>query len=204
MDQDETGHAGRPRGHIVLDGEQLLLPKRGTARNSAHICCGQIAGWIKIPLGMEVGFGPGDFVLDGTQLPSLKRGGTPSPIFAPSPLWPNDWMDQYGTWHRGGPWSRPHCARWGPSYPPQKRTEPPPQFSAHFYCGHTVGCTKMPLGMEVGLSPGDCVRWEPSHHPRKGGGAPQFSAHVYCDQTTARIKMLLGTELGHTDQATLC
>jgi len=38
---------------------------------------------------------------------------------------------------------------------PQKRAEPPPQFSFHFYCGQTAGCIKMPLGMEVGLSPGD-------------------------------------------------
>jgi len=33
-----------------------------------------MAGWIKMPLGMEVGLGPGDFVLDGIQLPSPKRG----------------------------------------------------------------------------------------------------------------------------------
>jgi len=29
-----------------------------------HICCGQMAAWINMPLGMEVGLGPGDFVLD--------------------------------------------------------------------------------------------------------------------------------------------
>ena len=29
-----------------------------------HICCGQMAVWINMPLGMEVGLGPGDFVLD--------------------------------------------------------------------------------------------------------------------------------------------
>jgi len=40
---------------------------------------------------------------------------------------------------------------------PKKGAEPPPQFSAHFYCGKTAGCTKMPLGMEVGFSPGDFV-----------------------------------------------
>jgi len=53
----------------------------------------------------------------------------------------------------------------------------------------------MSLGMEVGLSPGDCVRWGPSPYP-KMGGAPQFSAHVYCGQTAAWIKMPLGTEVG--------
>jgi len=51
----------------------------------------------------------------------------------------------------------PGCVRWGPrSTLPKKRAEPPPQFSAHFYCGQTAACIKMPLGM-VGLSPGDSV-----------------------------------------------
>ena len=34
-------------------------------------------------------------------------------------LWPNSWMDEGGR-----PWSSPHCARWGHSFPPEKRTEP--------------------------------------------------------------------------------
>jgi len=42
-------------------GIQLPLPQRGTdPQFSPHICCGQMAGWIKMPLGMEVGLGPGD------------------------------------------------------------------------------------------------------------------------------------------------
>ena len=57
-------------GDIVLDGDPAELPsKTGTASSrpqfSAHICCGQMAAWIKIPLGMELGLSPGDFVLDG-------------------------------------------------------------------------------------------------------------------------------------------
>jgi len=36
---------------------------------------------------------------------------------------------------------------------PKRGRSPPPQFSAHFYCGQTVGCIKMSLGMEVGLIP---------------------------------------------------
>jgi len=32
---------------------------------SAHVCRGQTAGWIKMPLGMELGLGPGHIVLDG-------------------------------------------------------------------------------------------------------------------------------------------
>jgi len=38
---------------------------------------------------------------------------------------------------------------------PKKRAQSPPQFSAHVYCGQTAGWIKMPLGMEVGLGPGD-------------------------------------------------
>ena len=41
-------------------------------------------------LGMEVGLGPGDIVLDGNQLP-LKRGGAEQPpLFGPRLLWRND------------------------------------------------------------------------------------------------------------------
>ena len=43
----------------------------------------------------------------------------------------------------------------GTSLPvPKKGAAPPPQFSVHVYCGQTAGCIKMPLGMEIGLSPG--------------------------------------------------
>jgi len=39
----------------------------------------------------------------------------------------------------------------------------------------------MPLGMEVGLSPGDFVLdGDPAPPLQKGGGDPKFSAHVYC------------------------
>ena len=54
----------------------------------------------------------------------------------------------------------------------------------------------MPLGMEVGLSPGDFVLDGDPSPSQKGGGAPQFSAHVYCGQTAGWIKMALGMEIG--------
>ena len=53
-------------------------------------------------LGMEVGLGPGDFVLDGDPAPLPKKGTKPPPsIFGPCLLWANGWMDQDGTWHGG-------------------------------------------------------------------------------------------------------
>jgi len=88
----------------------------------------------------------------GTQLlasPPQKSAEHLSPTFGPCLLWPNGWMDQDGTWHRGGLWSRPHCARWGPSSPPKKGHSP--QFSAHSYCGQTAAWIKIPLGTKVGL-----------------------------------------------------
>jgi len=45
-----------------------------------------MAGWIKMPLGMEVGLGPGDFVLDGDPAPPSQNGAEP-PIFGPCLLW---------------------------------------------------------------------------------------------------------------------
>jgi len=41
----------------------------GAPQFSAHICCGQMAGWIKMPLGMEIGLSPGNFVLDRDPAP---------------------------------------------------------------------------------------------------------------------------------------
>jgi len=39
-----------------------------------------MAGWIKMPLGMEEGLSPGEFVLDGDPAPSPNRGRSPTPI----------------------------------------------------------------------------------------------------------------------------
>jgi len=80
-------------GHIVLDGDQLPPKKEGhsSPQFSAHIYCGQTAGWITIKLDMEVGVGPGHIVLDGDQL-SLPQRGT-APNFSAHLLWPNGWMD---------------------------------------------------------------------------------------------------------------
>jgi len=78
---------------------------------------------------------------------------------------------------------------------PKKGAEPPPQFLAHFYCGQMAGCIKMPLGIEVGLRPGDLVLdGDPAPLP-KNGRSPQFLAHVYCGQTAEWIKMSLGMEV---------
>jgi len=76
-------------------------------------------------------------------------------------------MDQDGTWHGGRPWSSPHCARWGHSSPPQKGALPP-IFGSHLLWPNG-GCIEMPLGTEVGLSPGDFVLdGDPAPYPKWG------------------------------------
>jgi len=141
-----------------------------------------MAGWIKMPLGREVGLGLSDIMLDGDPTPFLKNGGRalppPKKKIGRCLSWPNGLMDQDGTWHVGSPQPRPHCARWGPISPPKKKHSPP--FSAHIYRGQTAGRTKMALGMEIGLGPGHIVL---HGHP----ALPQFSAHVCCDQTVVHL-----------------
>jgi len=105
-------------------------------------------------------------------------------------------MHQNATWYGGTPPPRRLCVIWDPVLPRKKRAEPPPQFSAHFYCGQTAGWIKMPRGMEVGLSPGNFVLDRDPAPSQNGGGAPQFLAHLYCGQTAVWIKMPLGTEVG--------
>jgi len=60
-------------------GTQPRPLKRGTVHHfSTHDYCGQIAGWINIPLGTKVGLSPGDIVRWGTQLPRKKRHNPPT------------------------------------------------------------------------------------------------------------------------------
>jgi len=86
-------------GHIVLDVDPPPLPQKGpsVSQFSAHVYCGQTAGWIKMPLGTDIGFGPGDIVLDGDQAPP-KKGAQP-PIFGPCLLWPNGCICQDTSWY---------------------------------------------------------------------------------------------------------
>ena len=104
MDQDETRHAGRPRpGHIVLHVDPAAPPPKGhSPQSSTHICCGQMAVWIKMPLGMEVGLRPGDFVLDGDSAPLHKKGAEP-PNFQPMSTVAK-WLDG-SRWHLAWRWA---------------------------------------------------------------------------------------------------
>ena len=70
-------------GDIVLDGCPAPHYQKGHGPQfSAHVCCGQTAGWINMLFGTEVGLCSGDVVLDGDPAASPKNRGT-APNFRP-------------------------------------------------------------------------------------------------------------------------
>ena len=154
MDQDATWYGGRPRPtrHCVRYVPSYPQKKGHTHPTQFldHVYCGQMAAWIKMPLGMEVGLGPGHIVLDGDPAPLPKNAHIPPThqFLGPCLLWPNGWMDQNGTWYDGRPRPGQHCVRYGPSSTPRGIT---PQISAHGCCGQMAGWMKMALGTMVGL-----------------------------------------------------
>ena len=75
---------------IVFDVDPATPREKGHTHPTqflAHVYCGQMAGWMKTPLGTQVYLGPGHIVLD--VVPSLpqKRQSSP-PLFGPCLLWP--------------------------------------------------------------------------------------------------------------------
>ena len=69
-------------GDVVLDGDQAP-PKKGTAPQfSAHVCCGQTAGYIRVPVGTEVvGLGLGDIVIWGPTPPQFLSMSIVATVF---------------------------------------------------------------------------------------------------------------------------
>jgi len=63
---------GRPRPPEVFAPNDL---QGQSPQFSAHVYCGQMAGWLKMPLGMEVGLGPGHNVPD--EDPVRPKGAQP-------------------------------------------------------------------------------------------------------------------------------
>ena len=120
MEEEKAGQGKRAGQHFVTytckksQLESTLIATqhhRYSHHFSAHVYCGQTAGWIKMLLGTEVGLGPGHNVLDGDPAPPPKKGTQQPPIFGLCVLWPNCWTDQDATWSGGRPRPRPHCVR---------------------------------------------------------------------------------------------
>jgi len=124
----ENGGMPQPRRHCLRWGHSSPSPKRGQSHSpqfSAHVCCGQMAGWIKMALGVEVGLGSDHIAVDGDSAPLPKKGQSPQfsahlycgqtagcikmPLGVEVGLSPGD------------------CVRWGPN-PLPKRGQSPPIF----------------------------------------------------------------------------
>ena len=81
-----------------------------------------MAGWIKMPLGMEIGLSPDNSVSDGDPaLPFQKMGQGPLRNFRPISIVVKRLqyrcMHQDATWYGGRPQPRGLCVRWKPSLP---------------------------------------------------------------------------------------
>jgi len=69
---------------IVFDVDPATPRKTGTPTSTqflAHVYSGQMAGWMKTPLGTEVELGPSRIVLDGVPGPP-KGAQQPPPLFS--------------------------------------------------------------------------------------------------------------------------
>ena len=101
-----------------------------------HICCSQMAGWIKMPLGMEEGLGPGDFVLRGPSSLLPKKGAETLPNFRSMSIVAK--LLDGSRWHLIGMevgLGPGHFVLVG--FPAiGERGTAAPLFSAHAYCGH--------------------------------------------------------------------
>jgi len=91
-------------------------------------------------------------------------------------------MYQNATWHGGIGLSLGDIVLDGDPAPPHLKGHIPPIFG-QCRCGQTAGWTKMPLGINVGLGPGEFVLDGEGHNPT------QYLAHVYCGQTAGWIKI---------------
>jgi len=123
-------------------GTQLPLPERGQScpQFSAHVCCGQTAAWIKMPLCMEIGLGPGHIVLDRDTAPFPKKSWHSAQFsghvccgqtagWIKMPLGMKVGLGPGGIVLHGDP--DPPCKR-------VTAQSSRPQFLAHVYCGQMV------------------------------------------------------------------
>jgi len=75
-------------------------PKKKNFRPMS-IVAKRLYGWIKVTIGMEVGYSPGDFVLDGDPALSPKRGRSPLPNFRQISTVPKRLDASRCHWYRG-------------------------------------------------------------------------------------------------------
>ena len=117
LDQDATWYRDKPppKQHCVRWGP--ISPKKDSSPTFRLMYCGQTAGLIKMPLGTEVGCGPGDIVLHGN--PALLKGTQPLPLFVHVYYGKRLDGSRYH-WYGGMPRPRPRCLDGEPAPLPKK------------------------------------------------------------------------------------
>jgi len=112
----------------VLDGDTGLLAKKGAESPQFldHLYCGQTAGCIKTPLGVEVGLSPGDIALDRDPAPYPKRGRAPPSFRSTSIVAKRLHGSRYATWYGGRPRPIRNIVLDLDPASPRKRAHPPP------------------------------------------------------------------------------
>ena len=132
-----------------------------------------------MPLGTEVGFGPGDFVFDEDPASPGKKGTAPTQFLAHFCCGQTaGWIKMpLGTEVNLGPGD---VVLDGVTAPPYKGHNP--QFLIHDYCDQTAGWMKTRLGTKVDLGPGQIVLEMGTQLPAKGGQQPPLLSpyYVYC------------------------
>jgi len=160
-----------------------------------------MAGWTKMPLGMEVGLAQVTLCSIGTQLPQ-KKWHNPTQFLA------HVYCGQTAGWTKVslgmevglGPGDFVLDVDLVPL--PKKGVAPSPIFGPCLLWPN--GWTKVSLGTEVNLGPGDVVLDGVAAPPKWGTGR-QFSVHVYCGQTAGAEWMKMHLVWKQTlAQATLC
>jgi len=199
MDQYETRHAGwaQPWPHCVRWGTSSPAPKgHSSSQYSAHICCGQMAAWIKMPFGMEVGRPQPKrlCVTWGPSSPPQKGGGAPQ-FSAHVYCGQTTGCIKIPLGTEVGP-SLDDFVLDGDPAPLRKKGHSSPNFRSFLLWPNGWmhqdiiwrGARPQPRRL--------CVRWGPRSPSLKRGRSPEFLAHVYCGQTAGCIKIPLGAEVG--------
>jgi len=157
-------------------GTQLPSPKRGKRPPfSAHCYCGQTAGCIKMPLGMEEGLSPCDFVLDGDPAPPPLKGHSPQFSANVHCGQTAGWITMpLGTEVNLGP---DDVVLDGVAAP-TKWAQPPVFGSCLLRPNGCMDEDATWYGSRPWPRP-HCIRQGPSY-PRKGHSSPLFLSHVYC------------------------
>jgi len=168
-------------------GTQLPPKKGAQPQFSAHVYCDQAAGCIRIPLGTEVGLGPGNTALDGDPAPP-KRGTAPPPlIFGPhvrcgqTAGWINMPLSMLAGLDPGD-----IVLDGDPAPLPRKEHSSSPTFRPMSIVARRLDGSRCHLIRKYASAQATLYLMG-TQSPERGTAYPHFSAHVYCGQTVAHF-----------------